>query len=280
MSDLYDKIIEFKRQGIDFAIVTATEKSGAGPVDVGKKMIVTEDHHFFGTVGGGALEFYAVEKCREIIKGRSHLTERYYLSEGRVIPETKTLPMACGGIVTLFYEFVGPRQYVYIFGGGHVGAALAKAIRPLGFFVIVIDERAPIIEKFEGADQKFNMPFVDYITKNGIREGSYVVVCTPSHTNDYHVLNKILTDKLQPKYVGMLCSTEKIKTYLERTYASFGKDVDLSSFYSPIGLNLGGNTPEDIAVSISSEILALYHGRTDIKHMRENLDGDDCYWKD
>lgn len=280
MSDLFDKIIDFKRQGIDFVIVTATEKSGAGPVDVGKKMIVTEDKRFFGTVGGGALEFYAVEKCREIIKNRTHLTERYFLREGKVIPEAKTLPMACGGVVTLFYEFVGPRQYLYIFGGGHVGLALAKVMRPLGFYVIVIDDREAIIERFDEADRKHLSPFVDYIDEHGIREGSYVVVCTPSHTHDYHVLNKILTDHLKPKYVGMLCSVDKIKTYLGKTYETFGDKIDLSNFYSPIGLNLGGNTPEDIAISISSEILSVFHGRDDIKHMRDLLDGDNCYWKD
>ena len=278
MSDLYDKIIEFKRQGLDFVIVTATEKEGAGPVDVGKKMIVTEDDQAFGTVGGGAIEFYAREKCKEIIKSRKHLTERYILDEGKVAKATKTLPMVCGGIVTLFYEFVGPRQYLYIFGGGHVGSALAKVMKSLGFYINVIDERPYIIKNFQNADAKHHSQFVDYIDKNGIKEGSYVVVCTPSHENDYHVLNKILTNKFKPKYMGMLCSPDKIKSYLEKTYQTFGKEINLSNFYAPIGLQLGGNSPEDIAISISSEILAVYHDKQDIKHMREMLSGDDCYW--
>ncbi|NLN80333.1 MAG: XdhC/CoxF family protein, partial [Erysipelotrichia bacterium] len=99
-----------------------------------------------------------------------------------------------------------------------------------------------------------------------------------SHENDYHVLNKILTNKFKPKYMGMLCSPDKIKSYLEKTYQTFGKEINLSNFYAPIGLQLGGNSPEDIAISISSEILAVYHDKQDIKHMREMLSGDDCYW--
>jgi len=280
MNDLYEKIVEYRRTGVDSVLVTATEKSGEGPVEVGKKMLATATGRAFGTVGGGALEFYAREKCKEIIKARKHLTERYVLCDGKVVPDTKTMPMACGGVVTLFYEFVGSREYVYIFGGGHCGQALVKVIKPLGFHVTVIDERAMVVDQFEGADVKINAPFTDFIDKNGIREGSYVIVCTPSHLHDYHVLNMIIERKLKPRYLGMLCSLKKIKEYLEATYKNFGKDVDLANFYAPIGLQLGGSTPEDIAISIASEMLVVEHGETGHKHMRDLLDGDDRYWKD
>ena len=79
--------------------------------------------------------------------------------------------MACGGKVTLFYEFLGPKQYVYIFGAGHCGAALAKTIKPLGFHVTIIDERESVIKALDdSADIKVISGFVDYIEKNGLRD--------------------------------------------------------------------------------------------------------------
>ena len=114
MNDLFEKIVSYKALGLDMVLITAVEKEGEGPVELGKKLLVVETGEFFGTVGGGALEHYAINKAKELIKSRSHLTEKYLLDKGKVIPETKTLPMVCGGIVTLFYEFIGVKNYVYI----------------------------------------------------------------------------------------------------------------------------------------------------------------------
>lgn len=279
MVDLFEKIVAYKASGTDMVLVTAIEKSGEGPVEVGKKMLVTETGESFGTVGGGALERYAQQKCVEVIKLRSHLKETYLLDKGKVAPETKTLPMVCGGTVTLFYEFIGVRNYIYVFGAGHVGAALTKVLAPLNFHVTVIDERPQIIEDFVGGDHKVHAKFTDYIETSKIRDNSFVVVCTPSHLHDYHVINKIIELKLKPKYVGMLCSLEKLKDYLDATYAQFGKDIDLSYFYSPIGLELGGGSPEDIAISIVAEILSLHHNVKEVRHMREKIDDSYRYWK-
>ncbi len=280
MLDLYEKIVAFRKQGLDLVLVTATEKMGEGPVEVGKKMLVTPTGDSFGTVGGGALERYAQLKCQEVLKARTHMGETYLLDKGKVAPETKTLPMVCGGRVTLFYEFIGVRNYIYIFGAGHVGAALVKVLTPLNFHLTVIDERQDVIEGFQGGNVKVFSKFTDYIENNGIKDDSYVVVCTPSHLHDYHVINKIIERKFTPRYVGMLCSAEKLKDYLHETYQTFGDDIDLSYFYSPIGLELGGGSPEDIAISIAAEILVIHHRIQGQRHMREKLNGTHRYWQD
>ncbi len=279
MNDLYEKIVSYQAQGLDMVLVTAVEKSGEGPVELGKKLLVVETGVFFGTVGGGALEHYAINKAKELIKKREHFTEKYLLDKGKVTPEAKTLPMVCGGVVTLFYEFIGVKNYIYIFGAGHVGQALVKVLKPLNFHVTVIDERKEIIDEFEGGDVVVHQHFAPYIEEKGIKENSFVVVCTPSHAYDYHVINKIIELKLKPKYIGMLCSVEKLKDYLKETYKRFGKDVDLSNFYSPIGLDVGGGAPEDIAISIASEILAIHFNKKDQKHMRETIDDNNRYWE-
>lgn len=273
MADIYEKINEYRKQGKDLVLVTVTEKEGMGPADVGKKMLVAETGEAFGTVGGGAIEFYAREKAKEVIKERKSFSEKYLLCDRQVYVDSKdvVLPMACGGRATLFYEFVGPKQYVYIFGAGHCGAALARVLKPLGFHVTIIDERKVVVDQLDdSADIKVISGFVDYIEKYGIRDNAFVVVCTPSHTNDYHVLNKILEKNIKPAYFGMLCSKKKIAEYLEKAYETYGEDIDLSNFYSPIGLDIGGNSPEEIAISISGEMLSVYYGRSDINaHLRK-----------
>ena len=273
MQNIYETIAELRKDGKDLVIVTVTEKEGMGPADVGKKMVVSEDGSAFGTVGGGAIEFYAREKCKEVIKNRKSFSEKYLLCGREVYVDEKevVLPMACGGRATLFYEFVGPKQHVYIFGAGHCGAALAKVLKPLGFYTTIIDEREVVINQLDdSADKKVVSGFVDYIEKYGLKDNAYIVVCTPSHTNDYHVLNKILEKNIKPAYFGMLCSKKKISEYLEKAYETYGKDIDLTNFYSPIGLNIGGNSPEEIAISISSEMLAVYYGKSELNaHLRD-----------
>ena len=282
MMDFYEKVAELKNAGKDLVIVTVTEKTGMGPADVGKKMVVTEDNQAFGTVGGGSIEYYAREKCKEVIKSRTSFTERYCLfdKEIKVDDGEVKLDMACGGHATLFYEFVGPKQYVYIFGAGHCGAALARILRPLNFFVTIIDDRKDVIDALDdSANVKENMGFVDFIEKKGLPSDRYVVVCTPSHLHDFDVLNKVLELRIKPKYFGMLCSKKKVKDYLDAAFEKFGQDIDLKNFYSPIGLQTGGDSPEEVAISIASEILAIHYGKTDVAHMRDTVPELQKYYK-
>ena len=281
MADIYKKLSELK--GKDAVIVTVTEKEGMGPADVSKKMLVTQDGEAVGTVGGGAIEYFAREKCKEVLKTRQSFTEKYVLSdkEVKVDDGSVVLPMACGGKVTLFYEFVGPKQYVYIFGAGHCGAALAKLLKPLGFYTVIIDERDYVIEQLDdSADEKVVDDFAGYIQKHPIPDGRYIVVSTPSHTHDFDVLNKIFELGIKPKYFGMLCSKKKIADYLEQLYKIHGKDIDLDNFYSPIGLQTGGDSPEEVAISIAGEILSVFYGKENINsHMRDNVPDNIKYFK-
>jgi len=266
--DIYNEISKYKKTGTACILATVVKKSGEGPVEVGKKMIVGTDGHAFGTVGGGALEFHAREKCRELLDKKENLLEKYLLNEGEVITDAKTLPMVCGGEVSIFYEYIGPDAYVYIFGAGHVGQATANILKTMNFHVTVIDERTPVYEAFKGADRKANTSFTEFIDNEGIEDGSFVLVCTPSHKNDYNVIYKVLELGLKPKYIGMLCSLPKLRDFLGKIYEKFGENVDLTNLYSPVGLDTGGGSPEEIAVSIAAEIMAVNNGKAGHMHMR------------
>ncbi|PAT01588.1 hypothetical protein CI105_05815 [Candidatus Izimaplasma bacterium ZiA1] len=279
--DIYQRVHEYKTKGIAMVLVTVTEKKGEGPVDVGKKMLVTDTLEAFGTVGGGALEYNAREYCKTIINEKKSYSLQYLLDEGKVIKDVTTLPMVCGGIVTLFYEYIGPNEYIYIFGAGHVGQALTNVIKTMNYHVTVVDERTEVIEVFKKADVLVNMPFTKYIEEIGLKENSFVVVCTPSHKHDYNVINMVMEKQIKLAYIGMLCSKEKLKTYIDKTYETFGNKINLKNFYSPIGLDLGGGSPEEIAISITSEIMSVSNNKTELKNMREVLKNDNYhYWED
>ncbi len=277
---IYDLVSKYRKENIALILVTAVAKDGSGPVEVGKKLIYLENGDFIGTVGGGALEHHAIEKCKTLLQTRDNLLETYLLDEGKVEVDSNALPMACGGKVSLYYEYNGPKETIYIFGAGHVGQALANVLKTMNFHLTVIDDRKEVIERFKNADRKVHGSFVDFIDQEGLKDGSFIIVCTPSHKYDYHVINKIIEMSIKPKYLGMLCSPEKLKTYLESTYKTHGDGIDLSYFYAPVGLDLGGNTPEEIAISITSEILAISNGKANHSHMRSVYNGKNHYWKD
>jgi xanthine dehydrogenase accessory factor len=256
-----------KAAGEACMMVTVVENTGSTPVIVGKKMLVGAKGSAFGTVGGGAIEYFAREKCKTLMKEQKSTLEKYILDEGKVVEDVKTLPMACGGMVSLFYEYIGAMGNIYIFGAGHVGQALTHVLKTMNFYVTLIDARQEVYETLKEGDRKVLSNYSDFLEKEGLEENSYVVICTPSHKYDYNVMNKIIELKLKPKYMGMLCSEVKLKEFLEKTYEKFGREIELSNFYAPIGLDIGGASPEEIAISIASEILAIIYHKEGHKHM-------------
>ena len=180
--------------------------------------------------------------------------------------------MVCGGKVTLFFEYVGVRAHVYIFGGGHVGQALVKLLKTMNIHVTIIDNRKTVLAQNDIGDQIIYSKFVDFVSIENIRKDAYIVVTTPSHNHDYKVIDEIIEKKIEYKYMGMICSREKIKGYLKLAYEKFGEDLDLSNFYSPIGLDIGGGSPEEIAISISAEILAVSYGKDNQRNMRNRVE--------
>lgn len=283
MVDLFFEISKCRSRGEAVILVTVTSKEGMAPSDVGKKMIVKEDGSSLGTIGGGSIEYFAIEKAKKLLITRESLNEKYVLSDQdiKVDDGSIKLNMACGGKVDLFYEFVGPKQWVYIFGAGHCGNALGEILATLGFYVTIVDDRKDILDNIKNPDIcKIESGFADFFEKYRVAKNRYFVVSTPSHIHDFEVLDKIIEKDLEPEYFGMLCSKKKIVDYLKKIHEKYGEDIDLENFYSPIGLDIGGDDPKEIAISISSEILSIYYRKGAlIKHMREKVDKDFKYFK-
>ena len=267
--DLFRKISEITSQGKACVLVTVVETEGSGPMTVGKKMLVQDDGSSLGTVGGGALEYEAIEVSKQIVKDRQSRLVSYLLQEGAVKEGLKTVPMVCGGTAKLFYEYLSGGDSVYIFGGGHVGRALARQLGLLGYYTILVDDRKDIFPDSPEAKQCIHESFHAYAGRAPIDESSYVIVCTPSHANDYDVVRTLLNRGVRPCYLGLLASSAKKADFIARIKKEYGRDVDLSHLYSPVGLDIGGASPEEIALSVAAEISAVKHGKNEIRHMRD-----------
>ncbi len=275
--NIYERIAEIIQTHQKAVLVTAVEKKGQGPAEAGFKMLVMEDGKTYGTVGGGKLELTATEQAKTLFKTKKPIHQKYLLNDGEVLDNAQTLSMVCGGTVTLYYEYIGSPLNVYIFGAGHVGQALMHVLEPLNYHVTVIDEREDVLAAFKGGTRKVHKPYAQFVLEETLSEDSYIVICTPSHAYDYEVLNAIFNQNIQPKYMGMLCSPKKLNAYLTDLYKDF-PTIDLQSFYSPIGLDLGGGSPGEIAISIAAEILMIHHGKAPVYSMRESRQGKYQYW--
>jgi len=265
VSDIYERILSLKKSGKAGVLVTVVESSGSVPADPGSKILVTAGGETFGTVGGGSLENHAIERAKEILVTQKSLLQKYSLDTAS--KDAFSLPMACGGNVTLFYEFLAATLSVFIFGAGHVGSALVRHLSSLGYEPTVIDSRKDILDTVEGA---LKVP-VDSYTAVGeeisFPEGSFIVIATHSHGSDYEVLKNIYIAGWKPGYTGVVASKKKAKEIKDRLYGEVGKDIDTRNLFMPVGLDIGGRSVDEIAVSIISEMQAVRYGKQ-VPHLR------------
>jgi xanthine dehydrogenase accessory factor len=265
---VFEKVIELQKTGQAGVLVTVVEKEGSGPLPAGARMLIYADGRTAGTIGGGALELIAVRKALELLRKRESRLGRYALTQQNEIIEGEPTGMLCGGRMVLFYEYLGSNPRLYLFGGGHVGQAVLQHLRNLDFHVTVVDERTGIEGGVAGADRVLVGDYRQVLTDELVPAGSFFVIATPSHRSDYDVLRRVLTSGWNPCYVGVIASKKKAVTFRQELKTDLGSDADLRMLYMPIGLDTGGNSAAEIAVSIVAEIQAVRYGRSSLRHLR------------
>ncbi|MCK4329192.1 XdhC family protein [candidate division WOR-3 bacterium] len=267
MLDIYEEILKLKKSGGEGVLITVVGKDGHGPASIGDKMLVLNNGKKKGTVGGGAMEEEISRETKEILKKRKNILKRYVLSENNSIMDAKDTGMICGGNITLFYEHICPCARIYIFGAGHIGKALAYHLKNLDYYITLIDNRENALRNYEGSHKTITGNYTDILKGEYIPQGSFFIVTTYSHELDYVVLKRIYEAKWKPKYIGLVASQRKGETILKKLLNNIGKDIDLSILYTPVGLDIGGTTPDEIAISIISEIQSLRYGKKIHKHL-------------
>ncbi len=267
VSDIYERILSMKKSGKAGVIITVVERSGSVPADPGSKMLVTAKGETFGTVGGGSLENHAIEKAKEILVTGKSLLQKYSLDSGKSPDDTVFLPMVCGGDVTLFYDFLAATLSAFVFGAGHVGSALVRHLSSLGYEPTVIDSRKEILDTIQGALKVSVDSYAAVSEKISVPEGGFIVVATHTHEHDYQVLKCVYSTGWKPRYTGVVASKKKAREIMDRLYKEVGNDIDTHSLFMPVGLDIGGRSVDEIAVSIISEMQAVRYGKQ-VPHLR------------
>lgn len=239
------------------ALATVVRASGSTPQQVGARLLLRPSGALVGTVGGGAIEHAIVEELRECARdGRPRVVVKELMRD---------LGMCCGGRMEVLVEPVEGRPRLVLFGAGHVAKPTAAVARSVGFRVVVVDDREDLNtpERFPECERVLAEPreAADTIAP---RERDWLLVMTHDHRLDEEALDTYA--RLPHAYLGVIGSRRKIYRILQRIKAKRGLPA-LDRVYAPVGLALGAVTPEEIAVSIAAELVALRHDHH-AAHMR------------
>ncbi|MCA9552939.1 MAG: xanthine dehydrogenase accessory protein XdhC [Myxococcales bacterium] len=248
-ASLFARVAALEAQGARAALVTVVRTSGSAPRAPGARMIVHPDGAIEGTVGGGALEHTATQAAKQTLEdGRPRLVEHNL---------TQELGMCCGGTVTLFVEALVAQPRLIVFGAGHVGRALVSAAASAGFVVHVADEREALLVPAQlGMARALHDDLDDPALP--FSEDTFVMITTHDHGLDQRLAEKCLA---RPhRWLGVIGSRRKAELMRQRLLNKGFGAPQVARLRAPVGLAIGAETPEEIAVSIVAELVAERRG--------------------
>lgn len=250
--NLYSEMARLSAEGRPFVLATVVETGGSSPQKAGAKLVVLPDGTLRGTVGGGAIEHQIVTMAKELLeKGETTRLVRTHLSHD--------LGMCCGGEMTVFLEKVSPGEKLVLFGAGHVGKALYELARAAGFHVAVADSRPEWLSagRFPDAERLPGDP-LESAKKLQTDESTFVCVVTHDHGLDQDLVQELA--RRPRRYLGMIGSKRKAEKLHARLKEQGFTEQEIAAVRSPMGVAIGAQSPEEIAVSIVAELVAVRHG--------------------
>jgi xanthine dehydrogenase accessory factor len=244
---LFNRAVEIQKQGGSGILVTLVDvarwKEGEIP-----KLFLESDGERIGAVSGlEEIENKIRNDMTDLLRGRQSALISYHDSRGQVWE--------------VFVEPIVSEPMLYVFGGGHVSSQIVPLANRVGFKVAVIDDRPEFADpkKFPDAAEVHQYPFEGVMQRLPVSEASYFVIVTRGHIHDKSVLNQCL--KTNAKYIGMIGSRRKIAMVYDSLKEEGFTQKDIDRVYAPIGLDIGAETPEEIAVSIVAELISVRAGR-------------------
>ena len=255
--EVFAAVADALERGEPAALVTIVSARGSTPQRVGAKMLVFADGRIVGTIGGGCYENDAFWKAREAITSRRPELVHYELDDD-FAQETGLI---CGGQMDVYIEPIEPSPELYVIGAGHVGFYLARVAHEVGFRVHVVDDREKFAnrERFPDAVEVVVDDIPAWIARAQLPPHAYAVIVTRGHTNDLEALRALAP--LELRYLGLIGSRAKVARIYDALVADQMPPDTLKHVHAPIGLDIGAVTPQEIAVSILAELIAVKHGK-------------------
>jgi len=251
--DIYEEIVKLRGEGRRGAVATIVSVRGSIPSFKTAKMLVRDDGSIVGTIGGGCVEAEVWQAAREVMESEKPRTLTFNLNQD---PKYDT-GLVCGGTLDIFVEPVLPPASLYIFGAGHVAINLYKVVYHAGFDVTVVADREAYAnrERFPEAKDVIAEDFELAMARLSPPASSYIVITTRGHRDDMRVLRWAVHTPAQ--YIGMIGSKRKTITIF-RELTKEGIPTQLfERVHAPVGLDIGAVTPEEIAVAITAELIAM-----------------------
>ncbi len=257
MREVLEAALRAEESGDPAALVTVVSTEGSTPRKAGAKMLVHADGRTVGTIGGGCVEAELAWRARQAIEERKVTTASFDLAPDATGDDGH----GCGGKMLVLIEPVEGRPTLCLFGAGHVAQPLARMAKACGFRVEVADDRPRFAsrDRFPDADRILVEGFAAAAGAMTLGRNSYAVVVTRGHKGDAEALGAVLGRGL--RFVGLLGSKSKMIHVLASLEEQGAPRDELARIHCPLGLDIGAETPEEIAVSIVAEMIAVRRGR-------------------
>jgi xanthine dehydrogenase accessory factor len=255
VQDLYTEIVRLREQGRRGALATIINVRGSIPSFETAKMLVRDDGSIVGTIGGGCVEAEVRQAAKEVMQSEKPRTLKFDLNQN---PKYDT-GLVCGGSLEIFIEPVMPAPQLYLFGAGHVAQSIYKVAKIAGFDVTVVDDRDTYAnrERFPDAREIYADDFERVCTGLAPSDSSFIVIVTRGHSDDMRILRWVIKNDVPSRYVGMIGSERKFLSIAKEFEAEGIGREKLERVHSPVGIDIGAITPEEIAVAVVAEMIAV-----------------------
>jgi xanthine dehydrogenase accessory factor len=251
--DLYEELVRLRRLGQKCALATIVEVRGSIPSYQTAKLLVREDGSIAGTIGGGCVEAEVWTAAREAMATGQPRRLTFTLDEDAADDNG----LICGGQLEVFVEPITPQPRAFLFGGGHISQALARIAGMAGFSTVLIDDRAAFAnpERFPDADETICAEYEEVFPRLVVNEGNFILIVTRGHRHDMRVLRWAVTTPA--RYVAMIGSRRKVLSVVRELEKEGLPAEAFERLHAPMGLDIGAVTPEEIAVSVVAEMIAV-----------------------
>jgi xanthine dehydrogenase accessory factor len=251
--DIYEELVRLRRLGQKCAIATIVQVNGSIPSYESAKLLVREDGSMVGTIGGGCVEAEVWNVAREVMETEKPRHLNFSLGQDAAYDNG----LICGGQLNVFVEPVVPQPRAFIFGAGHISKSLSKVANLAGFATVIVDDRESFAnrERFPEADEIYAEDYEAVFPKLAINATSYLVIVTRGHRDDMRVLRWAVDTPA--RYISMIGSKRKVIGVVKELEKEGVPRQAFERIFAPMGFEIGAVMPEEIAVSVVAEMIAV-----------------------